>query len=554
MEKKNKKKAIIITCVIIGIIATVVAISTYAFWQVSKSQSDTNDIVAMCLDINLSSDDTGLSISNAWPTSDEDGLQNAPVYTFSITNNCSKDVSYLIGLRFLHQDLYDAYGENAPGVLSDKSIKLALDGGVIGTLNDYFKEDGYLVNDWGGEGGIYGYQFELKEETIPGSTDSQKSVITHKIQMWIDENASVEEQGKAFTSRVTITSLPNQNEEYAQATREECFQMTDDGKIYGYDATCGTNVVIPNTINGKVVKTIGQDAFKNVTYVADVGCTNNTNTATCVIVNQNYFNKLAELKSTYPTRKFYLITDSNLPDFYDYYAYKFNSDGSIDFTSGKQSRGQANNVVILGGLKANESLKVSKVDFSNVKSQLAIESEAFSTIAGSSGHTGLDDVKFSFNNLYFMIKKFAFSGLKATNLTLYPFSIVDEQAFTKIDLSSGHDGVVENLYIKAGNVGRGVVGDVNQAGTVNFNFDFPVKNVIVEEGIERINNIKFDNQYSATVSLPSTVKEIYGKINGTTLNINKEKYDDNCKLSVRFPDYGTNENDLNWLPSTKTCP
>lgn len=557
MEKKNKKKAIIITCVIIGIIATVVAISTYAFWQVSKSQSDTNDIVAMCLDINLSSDDTGLSISNAWPTSDEDGLQNAPVYTFSVTNNCEKAINYTVGIKTLLAD----FGGNIEGAIDFGAVKVALDGATLGTLNNqksfsYVCKDGITTcSGSSGSENIIGFQFDLKDFQIAGSTGSEKSVNTHKLQLWVDENANISNQSKSFVGRVTITSAFNQNEVYAEATREECFQMTDDGKIYGYDATCGTNVVIPNTINGKEVKVIGQDAFKNVTYIGDIGCnTDIAEIASCVIVNSNYYSKKAELQALYPTRKFYLLTDVGVPDEYYQYGYKFDDSGSIDFTKPNSTQ------ECHSGCVKNEdtmSLKVDKVDFSNIKNLETIEAWAFSVPSPGSGveNTGISDVKFGVYNVSATIKSFAFSGIKTNTLALYPFKYMAEDAFKKTYFNyKFEDVVIDNLIIKSGisSAGDCVGGDCYQPNYVNMNFDFPVKNVVIEEGIKEINQLHFNNHYNATVSLPSTLNRIYA-LSGTTININKEKYDSKCHLSIEG--ISTSEaNSYNWLPSTKTCP
>ena len=563
MEKKNNKKAIIITCVIIGIIAAVVAISTYAFWQVSKSQSDTNDIVAMCLDINLSSDDTGLSITNAWPTSDEDGLQNAPVYTFSVTNNCEKAINYTVGIKTLLTDFGD---DGSDDMMATYAVKVALDGATIGTLGNNSKSVSYVCKDginscFGSSENIIGFQFDLKDFQIAGSTGSKKSVNTHKLQLWVDENADISNQSKMFTGRVTITSAPNQNEEYAQATREECFQMTDDGKIYGYDATCGTNVVIPNTINGKAVKTIGQDAFKNVTYLGDIGCNDSNETASCVIVNSNYYSKKAELQASYPTRKFYLLTDVGVPDEYYQYGYKFDDSGSIDFTKPNSTQ-ECIEYLKNGrnGCVKNEntmSLKVDKVDFSNIKNLETIEAWAFSVPSPGStvGNTGISDVKFGVYNVSATIKSFAFSGIKTNTLVLYPFKSMAEDAFNKTyAYYKAEDVVIDNLIIKSGisSAGDCVGGDCYQTNKVNMYFDFPIKNVVIEEGIKEINKLHFDNAYNATVSLPSTLNHI-DVLSGTTINVNKEKYDSKCHLSIEGI-IESEANSYNWLPSTKTCP
>ena len=45
-------------------------------------------------------------------------------------------------------------------------------------------------------------------------------------------------------------------------TSESCFSASR-GQIYSYNASCGSNVVIPSTIGGQKVTSIGRSAFFN---------------------------------------------------------------------------------------------------------------------------------------------------------------------------------------------------------------------------------------------------------------------------------------------------
>ena len=45
-------------------------------------------------------------------------------------------------------------------------------------------------------------------------------------------------------------------------TSESCFSVSR-GQIYSYNASCGSNVVIPSTIGGQKVTSIGRSAFYN---------------------------------------------------------------------------------------------------------------------------------------------------------------------------------------------------------------------------------------------------------------------------------------------------
>ena len=82
-EKKKKNKLIGISIGILVVLLVVVS-STYAYWQITKSQDGSNDIIAACLDIDMQSVDGTFGLDPAWPLSDDEGM-NLKGYTFRFT-------------------------------------------------------------------------------------------------------------------------------------------------------------------------------------------------------------------------------------------------------------------------------------------------------------------------------------------------------------------------------------------------------------------------------------------------------------------------------------
>lgn len=96
MEKKNKKKLLMFS--IIGILLISISIS-FAYWQVILKQENTNVITSECFQINYI-DGNAISILDAHPVSDEEGMQNV-LYDFTITNVCNSSAAYQINLETL---------------------------------------------------------------------------------------------------------------------------------------------------------------------------------------------------------------------------------------------------------------------------------------------------------------------------------------------------------------------------------------------------------------------------------------------------------------------
>ena len=93
---KKKKKVLLFS--ILGVLLIGIAIS-FAYWQIILQQENPNVVTTECFQINFT-DGEGISINDAHPVSDEEGLTSTP-YDFTITNICNSSASYQINLETL---------------------------------------------------------------------------------------------------------------------------------------------------------------------------------------------------------------------------------------------------------------------------------------------------------------------------------------------------------------------------------------------------------------------------------------------------------------------
>lgn len=250
-SENNKHNKIIGVSIGIALVLLIIIASTYALWQVTKTQKDKNSMIAACLDLDLNKTGEGsvINLENSWPMNAVDAVKELTGYTFTVTNNCDTPISYVIGLESLEDERLAS--------LSASAVALAIDDDVLGTfnsLNDIEGPDTYILSK------------EIKTAEIKG-----KETNTHLLKIWIDERAPITEQGKAFNGKIFITGgqgILNDNPGLL-ATPEKCFTIDSNGIISKYDDSCGEMVVIPASVNNVKVKKIATNAFRPEKDVTD---------------------------------------------------------------------------------------------------------------------------------------------------------------------------------------------------------------------------------------------------------------------------------------------
>lgn len=175
MEKKDK--IVIGACALCMVLTLVIGFS-YAYWTISKTQTDSNVITSGCLDLSLTNVTTGISLANQYPVSDEVGLTTSP-YTFTIKNTCTISEDYTV---FLDED--------TTSTMSSSNIKASIDT-TTQLLSAFTNADN---------------MYTLVTGTL--APDAEKS---YSLRMWMDEDTPIETgQNKTFTGKITVTGVTHQ--------------------------------------------------------------------------------------------------------------------------------------------------------------------------------------------------------------------------------------------------------------------------------------------------------------------------------------------------------
>jgi len=94
----TKKKVLLVVGILIGIFC-VVGIS-YAIWQLTLKQTETNKMSTACFNVKLQNEKAPIQLEEVFPVTDEEGSNFNP-YEFTITNNCNELATYQINLEVL---------------------------------------------------------------------------------------------------------------------------------------------------------------------------------------------------------------------------------------------------------------------------------------------------------------------------------------------------------------------------------------------------------------------------------------------------------------------
>ena len=180
---KNKKTKIAIISVV-ALLLVLIGV-TYAYWLVTKTQTNSNIVSSACLDITMDNEANDISLSSQYPLSNEEGMKLTP-YTFKVINNCNTSIDYQIAL--------ESIGEEANAIASS-AIKVALDDSAELLSNKATAATTV-------SGAYAAHKLGYGTLTAKGS---ESSSATHALRIWIDENAPISESNKTFQSKISVT-------------------------------------------------------------------------------------------------------------------------------------------------------------------------------------------------------------------------------------------------------------------------------------------------------------------------------------------------------------
>jgi len=177
----NRNKALWLIGGTIFVVLVTVGL-TYAYWLVTKTQTEKNLITSACLDISISNEANDIKLEEQYPISDEEGALLTP-YEFTVTNNCNTSVDYQIALESLG-DEETSVSSDALKVMLDKTAPIKLSEGtkLVPAIENAFASNSLGTN-----------------------TIEAKGSITHELRIWVAADASISEMNKTFRSKITAT-------------------------------------------------------------------------------------------------------------------------------------------------------------------------------------------------------------------------------------------------------------------------------------------------------------------------------------------------------------
>ncbi len=177
-----------------------------------------------------------ISLSSVVPISDEEGLLGTS-FSFSVENTGDIEAGYKIYL----EDLALEVGENRfPN--TDIRYELRMNDQRYGLTN-----------------------LELNNTEIYVGNINPLETVEFELRLWIDYDVTYIEPNSVHRSKIRIEAT----QELAY-TPESCFEFSNN-TITNYKGGCPKNVVIPPTINGEDVLTIGEFSFAPVILDAETG-------------------------------------------------------------------------------------------------------------------------------------------------------------------------------------------------------------------------------------------------------------------------------------------
>ena len=128
VKQKNVKDTLFKTKVTFFFVFTLILVvflgfTSYGIFITNDEQESTNKLATGCFSTSFTDGDS-VSITNALPTPDSEGLTTTP-YSFTLTNTCTIKVSYKIILNVVSSSFGDEY------------VQTSIDGVNAKTLNTY---------------------------------------------------------------------------------------------------------------------------------------------------------------------------------------------------------------------------------------------------------------------------------------------------------------------------------------------------------------------------------------------------------------------------------
>ncbi len=190
IEIKKKKRKL---SIYYGLLVTVICIMgvSFAWFRLYLSQTENNTIASRtCFDTTLTEDTSKISLTDAFPISDEDGLKQTP-FTFTIKNNCNSYVKVYITIDSTYRESTDT---------------------------SYLK-DNYMKVNISPEGTTTGKSVILGSQTLTDLENNRKGYIivstglkaneekSYDLRIWMDSAVTIEQGlNKNWSGKIVVVS------------------------------------------------------------------------------------------------------------------------------------------------------------------------------------------------------------------------------------------------------------------------------------------------------------------------------------------------------------
>lgn len=184
---KNKQKLLLVISIILVVLVIIFFIgNSFGFFRYLKKGEIVNVITINGISVEIiNKDDDALNLENAYPVSDDEGLNLTP-FVFKMTNNSSADIRYQIQIAVDDDKMSNCKNEDGTScqALTTDYIKFS-----------YKKDDG-----------SYSLPQKLSSvnDTLSSGIISGNQTITSSIIIWIDEEAGNEIMNHYFFGKLII--------------------------------------------------------------------------------------------------------------------------------------------------------------------------------------------------------------------------------------------------------------------------------------------------------------------------------------------------------------
>lgn len=221
-RKNNKKKRIVIAMLFALTIVALIGTS-FALWQLTLVQTNPNTLTTDCFKISFN-DESPISIENAYPITDEEGISLTP-YNFTLTNMCDSFAIYDINIETL----------NTSTLVDLDYIKVLLN------EENYDDEPNLLTSNTKIEPLLENASSGYKIKT--GYLDYKESK-TFNLRLWMDLDTPLDEKymSKTLENRVTITT--SFTKDMPLDTRNMMIERYDQNNNDNYDFINDTTKIV----------------------------------------------------------------------------------------------------------------------------------------------------------------------------------------------------------------------------------------------------------------------------------------------------------------------